>query len=154
MKKNQKGAILYLTIIIMAVISAMAIGLNVFFISQIKMIKNISDSVKALCVANTGIEMLLRMNISEIQDIGNEGKINAENEFGEDYGYEAQVICCKVGVGDCKLVENPTTGIVCPNIDDGFVSDFEIDEDCEANYFCYKSTGNYKGIRRAIEVKR
>ena len=146
MKTNQKGAILYLTIIIMAIMSTMAIGLNVFFTSQIKMTKDISDSVKALYVADTGIEMLLRMSIDDIKAIGNGGKISEDNEFGDDYGYQVQVVCCVAETGDCKLV-GAVPGIVCP-------AGFEIDSDCEANYFCYKSVGNYKGIKRAIEIKR
>lgn len=154
MQKNEKGAILYLTIIIMAVISAMAIGMNVFFTSQIKMTKDISDSVKALCAADTGIERLLDMSINDIRDdpediIDGEGFITENDAFdeGNDYGYVAQIICCVVDpTGDCKLVL-AEPGIVCP-------AGFDIDDDCKASYFCYKSTGNYKGIKRAIEIKR
>ncbi|MDI6591433.1 MAG: pilus assembly PilX N-terminal domain-containing protein [Patescibacteria group bacterium] len=33
-------------------------------------------------------------------------------------------------------------------------SGFEIDPDCLAPYFCYKSVGKFKEVRRAIEVER
>jgi len=58
-KLSQKGASLYLTLMILTVISALAINLGTLFISQIRGLQDIGDSVLAYYAAETGIEKAL-----------------------------------------------------------------------------------------------
>lgn len=56
---SNQGVSLYLSLIIMTILLAMALGLSSIFIGQTKTIKQIGNSVIALCAADTGIERVL-----------------------------------------------------------------------------------------------
>jgi len=56
---NQKGVSLFLAIMIMSVLSAVALALIGISISGIKIAKGLEDSVMAFYAANTGIERAL-----------------------------------------------------------------------------------------------
>jgi len=58
-KKHQYGASLYLALMVMTIMLAIALGLSGIFIGQTKTIKQIGNSVIALCAADTGIEVVL-----------------------------------------------------------------------------------------------
>ena len=58
-KKNQKGVSLYLTIVILSVLTASLLALTSIAISQIKVIYKIGDSVVAFYAADSGAEQLL-----------------------------------------------------------------------------------------------
>jgi len=57
--KLQNGASLYLALIVMTVMLGIALGLSGIFIGQTKTIKQVGNSVIALCAADTGIEAVL-----------------------------------------------------------------------------------------------
>ena len=57
---NQRGVSLYFTIIIMAVLLGIALGINALLIGQLKMIREMGNSVVALYAADTGIEQTLK----------------------------------------------------------------------------------------------
>ncbi len=87
----------------------------------------------AFYAADTGIETALK----DLYD----GNIQAGGHYdeqidGADYKYEAWVTQPVGGtiedVGDNLLPENP---------------------DCSGQYYCIKSTGTYRNVKRAIEVK-
>lgn len=68
--KHQRGSSLYLALMVMTILLDMALGLSSIFIGQTKTIKQIGNSVIALCAADTGIEVALLnrnnpINISE-----------------------------------------------------------------------------------------
>lgn len=58
-KQNQRGVSLYLTIVIVSVLTAALLALVSISASQIKIIWTTGDSVKAFYGADTGIERLL-----------------------------------------------------------------------------------------------
>ena len=58
-KKNQKGVSLYLTIVILSVLTASLLTLISLSVSQIKVIYKIGDSVVAFYAADSGAERLL-----------------------------------------------------------------------------------------------
>lgn len=58
--KKNKGAALYLTLMIMTVLLTVSFGLNTILYSQINIGKEIGNSVIALYAADTGIERYLR----------------------------------------------------------------------------------------------
>jgi Tfp pilus assembly protein PilX len=61
MKKqnSQNGVSLYLTLMIMSVLLAMALGLSTIFLEQTKTVREIGNSVLALCAADAGLEEVL-----------------------------------------------------------------------------------------------
>lgn len=56
---SQKGISLYLALMVMAILLAMTLGLSAIFFSQIRMIREIGNSVISFYAADTGIEWLL-----------------------------------------------------------------------------------------------
>lgn len=59
-KSFQKGVSLYLTIVIMAALLAIVLGLTGILVSQLKMVKGMEDSVIAFFAADTGNERGLK----------------------------------------------------------------------------------------------
>jgi len=57
--KNQKGIALYLSIIIMVILLAVVLGISTILTSQLKVIRDIENSVVAYYAAETGIEQAL-----------------------------------------------------------------------------------------------
>lgn len=120
-----QGVSLYLALMIMTVLLALALGLSAILFGQMKIIKGIGDSVLAFYAADTGIERELYANnppgtnYSDYLDLNGNGV-----QDGEDAVYNIQVI--------------PAGGNDCP---------------ADVNY-CIKSMGIYKATRRAIHVTR
>lgn len=56
---TRRGASLYLALMVMTIMLAIALGLSSIFIGQTKTIKQMGNSVIALCAADTGIEEIL-----------------------------------------------------------------------------------------------
>lgn len=131
---KEKGVALYLVLVIMGILLAAVLGLSAALIGQIKTIKGIGHSVKALYAADTGIEQALL----DVIPSAHYPKIGINGAF-----YEVWVVCCAPGeleclfeVGGCPLgAENE-------------------DPDCPARYFCYKSVGTHEKTKRAIEITR
>ena len=129
----EKGVSLYLALIIMSVLLAIALGISTIILSQMKMITGMGDSVVALYAADTGIEVAL--------DDDTPDPHYGPSPLG-DASYEVDVVCCDfVTNPDCRW-----NGTPCPGL--------PIDSTCNASYLCYKSVGTYRGIRRAIEATR
>jgi len=59
MNKNQKGVSLIITFFIMVIILAVAMSVSALLYSQVKVIKNIGNSIISLSVADSGIEKVL-----------------------------------------------------------------------------------------------
>jgi hypothetical protein len=58
-KNSNKGVSLYLALIIMFILIAIALGVSLIIVSQMKMMKGMGDSVVAFYAADTGIEQAL-----------------------------------------------------------------------------------------------
>ncbi|MFA5249273.1 MAG: hypothetical protein WC397_01920 [Candidatus Paceibacterota bacterium] len=56
---SQKGISLFMTMVMMAIIMAMVLGVTAIIINGLNMIEGVSDSVKAFHAADTGIEQAL-----------------------------------------------------------------------------------------------
>ena len=90
----QAGASLYLALMVMTIMLAMALGLSSIFIGQAKTIKQIGNSVIALCAADTGIEVVL-LNRSNPVNISETGLSNGAT-------YQVVVAACEIGE-DCNF---------------------------------------------------
>ncbi|MFC1663739.1 hypothetical protein ACFL0A_01290 [Patescibacteria group bacterium] len=68
--KNQKGISLYLALMIMTILLTIALGISALLFSQIKIIREMGNSVIAFYAAETGIERTLmeRENPSDVSE--------------------------------------------------------------------------------------
>lgn len=57
--ENQKGVSVYITIVILAILLAVSLGLSSIIVGGAKMVENLDNSVKAFHAADTGIEKTL-----------------------------------------------------------------------------------------------
>ena len=120
---KQKGVSLYLAIVIMSILSAVALGLISLSIGRIKMVTGLENSVMSFYAANTGIEeMLMDRNAptstySGYLDLNN----NGTDDPNEDSFYDVTVAEA-------------------------------IDPSCDANNYCVKSIGRYRDTKRVIEI--
>jgi len=94
--KKQKGASLYLALIMMTIMLAMAFGLSSIFIGQTKTMKQIGNSVIALCAADTGIEKVLLNRNNPVNIL----------ETALSNGATYQVTVVAGGTGDCPAGSN------------------------------------------------
>src|SRR4030042_4084114 len=90
---NNKGVTLYLAILIMIVILAIALGLSAVLFSQIRTVKGVENSVIAFSAADSGIEKLVDLGI----DATTTGSYSGFLDNGASW--EAEVL--NPGDGDC-----------------------------------------------------
>ena len=91
--KLQKGASLYLGLIIMAIILAIAFGLSSIFLSQAEMIRGMGDSVVAFYAADAGIEKALMQRTDPTSLDGYSETMTNEASF--------TIFVLSSGEGDC-----------------------------------------------------
>jgi len=115
-KTSKRGTSLYLGLMIMTILLAVALGVSTIFLGQMKSIREMGYSVIAFYAADAGIEEVL-MNRS-----------NPSSPCTESSP-------CSLDNGSEYYINVRASG-----------------SNCEANYYCVKSVGVYKGIRRAIEI--
>jgi hypothetical protein len=128
MKKSlQQGISLYLAIIIMSILLAMALGLSTILVSQIKMIRGMEKSVIAFYAADTGIERVLFA-------------LRKENYLPSSAGEEP----CGVSFDCPALLEGEATYTI-------KIIDFTI-SDSKITSIQINTKGVYKDTQRAIEV--
>jgi len=137
---SQKGISLYITIMIMAVVLSVVIGLTTILLGQMRTIRTIGYSVVAIYAADTGVEEALN-------DIfGGVFKSSyIPTSLDNSATYQVEVVCCQPNQGDCVFVQ-AGEGEKCP-------AGLSEDNTCLGTKFCIKSLGTFKGVRRAIEVK-
>lgn len=73
--KNQKGLSLYITVIIMSILLAIVLGISTILVSQMKIVKEIENSVIAFYAAETGIEQVLTARANPIPFDGYSGTL-------------------------------------------------------------------------------
>lgn len=136
--KGQRGAVLYLTIIVMVILLAIVLGLSAILLSQLKMVKEMENSVIAFYAADTGIE----------QELKNIYKGTATLP-GSSYSYQLDLN----GSGNGGFISDCPTNLSDP--DDACYKVSIVAPEvgvCNATFSCVKSLGFYKGTQRAIEI--
>lgn len=113
---SQKGISLYLAIMILSVLLALALGISSIFLGQVKDLRQMGYSVTSFYAADAGIEQVLLTRAAPTSSC-------------------TQTAPCPLGNGaDYFLTITPSGGT------------------CTALNYCIKSTGEYQGVRRAIEI--
>ncbi len=120
---NNKGSSLYFAVAIITIVLGVALGTSSILISQIRMIREMGNSVLAIYAADTGMEKVLH-------------DIRVEGIHPKD-----------IEKRNVQLSNNSEYEINPENI---YTSE---DEECEAENFCIKTIGEYRGVQRAMEVK-
>jgi len=87
---KQKGSI-YLTVILLGVILAVAVGVVSIVVSGSNLVKGLGDSVKAFHVADTGLEEALY----QLRKDGSQADINCSDDFSS-YGNTTCVVDIEV----------------------------------------------------------
>ncbi len=120
---KEKGVSLYLALIIMGAVLALALGISTILVTQMKTTKEIGDSVVAFYAADTGIERALFEDNGISTDIDDFLDFNGNAEKDDDEpGYKVKGL-------------NPG------------------DENCSTEVsFCMKSVGTFKQTQRALLV--
>ena len=124
-KSSEKGLSIYLTLMVMTILLAMALGLSAILFGQIRIAREIGNSVVAFYAADTGIERELKeanppgTTYSGYLDLNKNGIKDERDSF-----YNVSVL--SPGTNGCPVEST----------------------------FCIKSIGIYKEIRRAIQVTR
>lgn len=148
-KENQKGVSLYLAVVILAILLPVAIGLSSIVIFQLKMTRELGNSVVAFYAADSGLEKALY----EIEKNGNERTSHYEGALDDGIDYKVLIYCCDKDseVGEnCEFDE----GNPCPlEPHHPGETDPPVKKDCEATKFCVRSAGHFKNTKRAIEVR-
>lgn len=98
--QKQKGSI-YLTVILLGVILAVAIGVVSLVVSGANLVKGLGDSVRAFHIADSGMELALY----EIRKEGSTQNINC-GVFFADYG----ITTCSVTIEDTGNIKIKSLG--------------------------------------------
>jgi len=124
-KNNQKGVILLFSVLFLSLIAGVSLGMAGILLNEVKISRNIGNSVVALHAAGSGIETALKLkdNFSEIcSSLG----------CCEESGF-----FCNVGTSGAKY----------------FIRVYETGEGtCSSETACVQSIGIYRGVRRGLEV--
>jgi hypothetical protein len=121
----QKGVSLYFALAIMAILLAIGFGLSTIIVSQTKMTKEVGDSLISLQAADTGIERAMYALYKE--------------KIPPPFNFSGYLDLNQNGQQDSKEPTYQVTGL-------SPVSD------CSAQYYCLRSIGNFKGIKRAVDA--
>ena len=122
--EGQRGVALYLALLVLTILFAISLALTTLLVGQIRIIKGLGDSVVAFYAADTGMEMALQ----ELYATG----LPPPCQIG-----------CSESVGDASY---SVQGFSSGNADD-----------CPSppnDFFCIKSQGTYRGIKRSVEASR
>jgi len=144
-RKNEKGVALYLAVVVMLVVLAVVVGISAILAKQLKTIRGLDYSVKALYAADSGLERVLLDIMNFMGNPGNLRDSYGPYNFDADTSFEIKVYCCPIG-GTCTwTAANP-----CPLL---AANPSATDPACNGYYFCATSVGNHKGVKRAVKIE-
>jgi len=140
---THKGIALPLSLIILAIVLAITLGLSALLTGQIRTVRSIGDSVVALYAADTGVEAALRGVFDYIRDDGDSLEDLYRGSLSNGATYRARVRCSQ-DLDDCPIAEDCPSGVSAKSW-------------CKASCFCIRSRGTFgtgdDQVKRAIEVK-
>ncbi len=134
---GEKGITIYLSIIVLSILLAIIFGLSIFLIDQIRMVKDMENSISAFYAADSGIEEALKVMIN---DENNLLPTYGPTNIGGGASYTANISCCSSSNSECNFYGEED----CP------VGVGE-NPDCLASRYCVRSVGTAGGVKRAIE---
>ena len=128
-QKHKMGSALYLTVVIMALLLAIALGLSAIIIGQLRLVRGLGYSVVAFYAADAGIEATL------------EGAAGGWSTGVDPVGTAVPIILTNGATYEVSVIDD--TDPDCPPANFSSLT---------AANFCVTSVGTYEGVRRAIQV--
>lgn len=139
LNKKDQGISLYLSLVVMAILLTIVLGISVILIKQMRIISNMDKSVVALSAADAGVERVLR----EVNNPSAGGLLSSYlGNLGNGSDYNINITACDGS--------NPG-GVAC-NLSLCTPPAITLDPNCPSSHYCIRSLGNYRGSKRAIEV--
>jgi Tfp pilus assembly protein PilX len=151
--QKQRGVSIYLAFMIMTILLVIGLGANYLVASEIKVMRNMNNSVIAFYAAETGIEKTLYLDNMKKPTGGSRGLCyicNSSNSTEWDSG------TCSVSGADCNLISCGNCRVVFEQTISGKKHSVEaqvttVGGDVSTTI---KSVGTYKTTKRAIQVTR
>lgn len=138
--KGQKGVALYLSVIVMAVLLSVSLGISLLLVNQIQIQRGVGHSVVAFAAAQAGLDRVVYLTINGVG--GPSGSTN-----------------CIVLEGDERLdcVQGYLDNINFPvELENGASYSITLtsnsEETCDADNFCARSTGTFQDSSRRIHI--
>lgn len=126
---REKGSAMYFSLVVLTIILGIILGLSAILISQIRMVRGMEQSVIAFYAADSGIEealvLLQQYFQSDLPHYGDPKLIQLSGDNVATYRIEIE--------GGVRAPDGPHGA-------------------CDKEYYCIRSEGEYRGIKRAIEV--
>ncbi len=147
---KEKGVALLITFLIMGIALSIVLGVSVILVSEIKVIREMGNSVKAFYAADTGIEEIIYFDNKKIPTGGTRGFCNICNVCA-DFGCQG---CISSG-SDCGLTTcqncqvSYCTGTGCTGTGD---KKYNVIGSITPTEESFKSYGTYLKTTRAIEL--
>ncbi len=156
-EKQEKGASLITTFFILTIILAVVLSISILLYGQIKIIRNIGNSVVAFYAADSGVEKVLyydrkQIPVGGIRGLCNIGIICPNCTPGVDcveskcQGWSATGSDCATTCGDCVVSFNSFFD------DKSYNAKISITTDGELSAISIDSRGNYKDVSRKIQL--
>lgn len=167
---QQKGVSLIITFFILTIILSIILSISAILYSEIKIIRNIGDSVAAFYLADSGVEKVLYYNNKVLLSNANKGLCTMckydENEnacpLGNDDSW-LNCLDCQTQALDAEEVGCDT--LICKNCEVTFYTDVlegekrykiiaTVTPNSNVNFtdFVIESSGNYKNVKRAVRL--
>lgn len=161
--QNQKGVSLIITFFVLTIILAVVLSISVILYSQLKIVRNIGNSVVAFYAADSGTEKLLYYDRKVLASEDLERGLCTICQNGSDPAQcplEHDTACSCL-----PLIENDTDGCK-PDVCNNCEINFDTSINSQASYhlkavvaknddetgLTIDSNGTYKGVKRQIEI--
>lgn len=131
---TQEGFVLYFVVIVISVLLTVAVGASVIVSLQLRMTRNIENSMVALSAADAGAEKAFYTVLQYLESRQEVPNITLQGSLEIGSQFESYIQC-------------PPENLL-PDMCAQIVS-----ASCDAENFCIFSTGIFQDTRRAIEIR-
>ncbi|TSC95048.1 MAG: hypothetical protein CEN87_60 [Parcubacteria group bacterium Licking1014_1] len=163
LKDSQKGILLIITFFILTIILAVVLAVSTILYSEIKIIRNIGNSVVAFYAADSGVEKTLYYDRNKAPERAKRGLCNICNYFpGSDNGCPTDNADSSINCNNCQNIGSGCDSISCEDCEVSFDSLFNgksyeitistktIDGLSDTKI---DSKGSYKDVSRKIQAQ-
>ncbi|MCX6765295.1 MAG: hypothetical protein NT148_02025 [Candidatus Nealsonbacteria bacterium] len=131
---NNKGSALLYTVLLLSILLTVVLGLSTLISAQFEIMKGTGNSVVAFYAADAGMERAINYMRTGLDNLSLSGGDTVDiSDFSNGATYKISIRCKNNGqLNECASM--PPDG------------------NCNADNFCIKSVGTYKGVKRALMV--
>lgn len=136
---KEKGISLLFVVLIAGVILAIGLGLSAILVQQLRTMGEVGYSVIAFYAADSGVERAL-FELYQSSPILPPYKDEWQDDVLNPVSYYVSVVCGVGNDNECPLGFPKYTEPTDPDY-------------CSTDYFCLKSVGSYRNVKRAIQTE-